>query len=254
MASRAEDRRERAASGPAATGQSRPHGAVRAALTDYYFNSLRLVPANVVWGATVILVVLVALWWPLGGLLSLPILALPTAGVFAVAARAVRGGAGGGLADSLFAYRRAPGSTLLLGAAWVAAGLVLATNLVIGLGRGDPFGWGLATLAGWGLIALWCGSLVAWPLVVDPARADRPLGDRLRLAGQLLLVEPRRFATLGLAAAIIAAVSIVLTAAILTVSVAFIALIACRTVYGVADRLEPDLERDIPSALDGDRP
>ena len=250
MASRAEDRRSAATSGPS----QQPRGVVRAALTDYYFNSLRLVPANVVWGATVILVALVALSWPLGGLLSLPILALPTAGVFAVAARAVRGGAGGGLADSLFAYRRAPGSMLLLGVAWVAVAVILASNLVVGLGRGDPFGWGLATLAGWGLIALWCGSLVGWPLVVDPARADRPLGDRLRLAGQLLLLEPRRFATLGLGAAIIAAVSVVLTAAILTVSVAFIALIACRTVYAVADRLEPSLGPDVEPTLDGDRP
>ena len=240
MASRAEARRADATAGSAPPSG----GVVRAALTDYYFNSWRLVPANVAWGVTLILVVLVALAWPLGGLFALPVLALPTAGVFAVAARTVRGGPGGGLVDSLLGYRRAPGSTLLLGAAWVAAALVLITNLAMGLGRGDPVGWGLATLAGWGLIALWCGSLVGWPLVVDPARAHRHLGDRLRLAGRLLLVEPRRFATLGLVAAIITVVSVVLTAAILTVSVSFIALIACRTVYDVADRFEPSIDGD----------
>ena len=39
-------------------------------------------------------------------------------------------------------------------------------------------------------------------------------------------------------AVIVAAVSVVLTAAILTVSVAFVALVACRSVYPAADRLE----------------
>ena len=66
------------------------------------------------------------------------------------------------------------------------------------------------------------------------------------LAGGLLLAHPLRFAGLGLAMALVVAVSIVLTAAILTISVAFVALVACRSVYPAADRLEP--------ALGGERP
>ena len=65
-----------------------------------------------------------------------------------------------------------------------------------------------------------------------------PLVERLRLAGALLLAHPLRFAGLALAMAVVVAVSVVLTAAILTISVAFVALVACRSVYPAADRLE----------------
>jgi hypothetical protein len=50
---------------------------------------MRLVPANLVWGAAVILVVFVGLAWPLGGLLLLPVLAKPIAAIFGVACRSV---------------------------------------------------------------------------------------------------------------------------------------------------------------------
>jgi hypothetical protein len=123
----------------------------------------------------------------------------------------------------------------------VAAGLILGTNTLVGLTGGEPAGWAIATLAGWGLVVLWCGALVVWPLLVDPGRAATPLGENLRLAGGLLLAHPLRFAGLGFAMAVVTAVSIALTAAILTVSVAFVALVACRSVYPAADRLEPAL-------------
>ena len=105
-------------------------------------------------------------------------------------------------------YRRAPGSTLGCSAppGWRPPPSS-CTNLVIGLGPGDPFGWALATLAGWGLVALWCAALVAWPLVVDPARADRPLARPAPAGRRLLLVDPRRLARSASRSAIIAAVS-----------------------------------------------
>ena len=56
-----------------------------------------------------------------------------------------------------------------------------------------------------------------------------------------MLAHPLRFAGLGLAMAVVTAFSIALTAAILTISVAFVALVACRSVYPAADRLEPAL-------------
>jgi len=214
---------------------------VRAALSDYYFNSMRLVPANIVWGFCLALIVLVGLVSPLLSLVLLPLLALPTAAVFRMAARIVRGEPGVGLHDIVWPYRHAPGRWLLVGVVVVAAALVLGTNAVVGLGGGEPAGWAVATLAGWGLVMLWCGALVGWPLLVDPSRSAMPLSERLRLAGSLLLAHPVRFAGLGLAMAVVVAVSFVLTAAILTISVAFVALVACRSVYPAADRLDPVL-------------
>jgi uncharacterized membrane protein YesL len=207
---------------------------------------MRLVAANVVWGAGVVAAIAICLVWPLGGLLLLPVLALPAAGIFRMAARIVRGEPGVGLHDAAWPYRHAGGSTIALGAAVVLTGLVLGTNLLVGLGQGEAYGWVLATLAGWGLVALWVGAIVALPLIVDPTRATRPLQGRIRLAGALLLVEPVRFGALGIAMAVVAVVSTVLTAAILTVSVSFMALIACRSVYPAADRLEAALAPERP--------
>jgi hypothetical protein len=202
---------------------------------------MRLVAANVVWGLALALVLLVGVTSPLVGLALLPLLALPTAGVFRMAARIVRVDPGVGLRDIAWPYRHAPGRWLVVGIVVVALALMLATNALVGLSGGDPIGWAIATLAGWGLIALWCAALVGWPLLVDPQRAEMPLGERLRLAGGLLLAHPLRFAGLGLAMAVTTAISIVLTAAILTISVSFVALVACRSVFPAADRLQPAL-------------
>jgi len=212
--------------------------AVRAALSDYYFNSMRLVAANLVWGLALVLIVLVGLVSPLLSVALLPLLALPTAAVFRLAARIVRSEPGSALQDIVWPYRHAPGRWVVVGVAVVAAGLILGTNVVFGLRGGEPAGWAVATLAGWGLIVLWCGTLVAWPLLVDPSRSAMRLRDRLRIAAALLLAHPLRFAGLALVMAVVVAVSVVLTAAILTISVAFVALVACRSVYPAADRLE----------------
>jgi uncharacterized membrane protein YesL len=219
---------------------------VRAALSDYYFNSMRLVPANLVWGLALALIILLGIVSPLLSVALLPLLALPTAAVFRIAARIVRGESGVGLRDIAWPYRHAQGRWLLVGVVVVTSGLVLGTNTLVGLVGGEPAGWAMATLAGWGLVVLWCGALVAWPLLVDPARAATPLGENLRLTGGLLLAHPLRFAGLGIAMAVVTAVSVALTAAILTVSVAFIALVACRSVYPAADGLEPALRGERP--------
>lgn len=246
MASRAEGRIGEDAA-PAPAPPPRVGAAFRAAFSDYYFNSMRLVPANVVWGAGLIVIVLVGLAWPLGGLLLLPLLALPTAGTFRLAASIVRAAPHPGWHDVVWPYRHAAGSTLALGALLTAATVVLSANLLTGfVGQGGPLGWVIATLAGWGLVAVWSAALVGWPLVVDPARDGQPMLARLRLAGAILLVDPIRVAALAVAIGITTAISTVLTAALLTISVAFIALVACRAVYPVADRLEPLLSGDRP--------
>ena len=199
---------------------------------------MRLVAANLVWGFALALIVLIGLVSPLASVALLPLLALPTAAVFRLAARIVRGEPGTVLNDIAWPYRHAPTRWLVVGVAVVAATLVLGTNVIFGLGGREPAGWGVATLAAWGLIVLWCGALVAWPLLVDPSRSAAPLTERLRLAGALLLAHPVRFGGLALAMAVVVAVSVVLTAAILTISVAFVALVACRSVYPASDRLE----------------
>ena len=227
------------ASAIAPTSAPRIGVAIRAAFTDYYFNSMRLVSANVVWGAGLVVIVVVGLIWPLGGLLLLPLLALPTAGIFRLAARIVRVAPDPGWHDVLWPYRHAAGPSLALGFGVVAATVILGRNLVAGIGdQGDLFGWGIATLAGWGLVAVWSAALVAWPLVADPERDGQPLRGRLRLAAALLLVNPVRIGALAIVIAITTAISTILTAALLTVGVAFAALVACRVVYPMADRLE----------------
>ncbi len=241
MASRAEGRiGEAPALAAAPASPPRVGAAFRAAFTDYYFNSMRLVPANVVWGVGLIGIVLVGIVWPLGGLLLLPLLALPTAGTFRLAAAIVRVAPHPGWHDVVWPYRHAAASTIAIGAGLVAATVILATNLLTGIvGGGGPPSWVIATLAGWGLIAIWSAALVGWPLVMDPARDRQPLPDKLRLAVAILLIHPVRVGGLAVTIGITTAISTVLTAALLTISIAFIALVACRVVFPVADRIEP---------------
>ena len=96
------------------------------------------------------------------------------------------------------------------------------------------------------VVVLWCSALIARPLLVDPSRTAMPLGEVLRLSGALLVAHPLRFAGLGLSMAVVVAVSVVLMAAILTISLGFVALVACRSVYPAADQLE--------TVLGGERP
>lgn len=230
MASRAESGVELA--------RQRPRGPFRAALTDFYFDSLRLVRANLVWAAGLILAVVLALGWPLGGLIVMVLLALPTAGVFRTAANIVRADPVAARHELRWAYGGPRWRLLAVGVALVVAGAVCAWNVVAGLAAGGLAGWAFATLAVWGLVASWCAAIAVWPILVDPMHEARDLRDDLGLAAQVLLTEPRRVAGLAITSGVVVLVSIVLTAAILTVAVAFVALLACRTVYPIVDRLE----------------
>ncbi len=216
-------------------------GALRAAMSDFFFNSSRLVPVNVLWGIAVVFVVLVGMAWPLGALLLAPFLAFPTAVIFRVAARIVRLDGDVSIRDAITAGRADAGPTLALGVVYVFGTLILGSNLVVGLTQAEPAGLVLGTFAAWGLCVLWSGAGVAWPMLVDPRMAERPARERLRIAGLLFLAHPARIALLGAAIAAITVVSTVLTAAILTISVAFVALVSCRYVYPAAERLERQL-------------
>lgn len=241
MASRA-DTTGSAAAAAAAAGAGTAGPAIgegfRAAATDFYFNSWRLVPANVIWGIAAMAVAAILFVWPPAGLAALPLLALPTVGVFRVAARIVRSDGDVSFRDAFAAMRAYAAPTLLLGVAFVATSFILATNVIVAITGADPARWAIGTLAAWGLVIEWSLALAVWPLLVDPARADASAVNRLRLAVLVLLAQPARSATLGIMAAAIVVVSTLLTAALLTVGVAFVALVACRFVYPIADRLE----------------
>jgi len=212
---------------------------IRAALADLYYHSWRLVPANVVWAVTAIAVLVLAILTPLG-LPAMPLLALPTAGLFRMATRIARGRSVS-FWDAADAWRTDLGGTLALGVGLVVAAVVLTTNLVGGIVTGTLVGWAFATLAFWGLVGAWLLAWVAWPVLEDPARSGWPVGDRLQLAGLLVLAHPVRIGLLAVGLAIFLAASLVAIVALLTVSVAVAAVVAARYVLPAADRLDARL-------------
>jgi hypothetical protein len=107
----------------------------------------------------------------------------------------------------------------------------------------DPMAWTLATMAGWGLLALVAYALIAWPILTDPRRDAQPLRDRLRLAGLLLAAHPVRMAGLALLIGLILVLSTVAFAALLTISLSYVALVSARYVLPASDRLEARLNR-----------
>ncbi len=115
---------------------------------------------------------------------------------------------------------------------------VFLVNLSFGILSGSPIGWSLATLAAWGLAVTWLFAWVAWPVLLDPRRADRSVRDRLRLAGLLVIAFPVRFAALGLVLAVMLLASTMAVVVLATIGVAFAALVATRYVLPAADRLE----------------
>jgi hypothetical protein len=218
----------------------------RAAGTDFYYQSLRLVPANVAWGAGFLGVLAVGLWLsPTLALVAAPLLALPFVGIVRLAAQIVRG-EDVVLTDMASAIRVYSLPALLAGAITVAAGSVLVTNVIAGTAAGGPFGWAFATLAVWGLAALWIVGLAFWPLLVDPVREATPVAARARLAGLVILANLIRFAILGVVLAAVTLISAVAFAALLSVSVGFVALVASRITLPAADELEARLATAAP--------
>lgn len=223
-----------------------PHlrGSLRAAGGDFYFNSPRLVAANVAWGAGLLLLAFA----PVPLLIAVPLIALlavPTGGIYRLAALIVRGEPAT-VSNVFDAYRNFLGPTLLMGLAAVFTGTVFIVNLVNGFATGSMIGWAFATVAGWSLVILVTGMVVAWPIVVDPVRSDEPLRRRLRLAAILLLAYPVRMGALTAVIALIIVVSTVLFAALLTISVSFVALLSCRYILPAADRFEGRATYAIP--------
>jgi len=208
--------------------------ALREAASDFYFNSWRLVPANALWGAAFVGLLLL----PIPGLvtvIALPLLGLPVAVIFRLATLIARGDSVA-LSDGF--DRRIVGPGLIIGSTVVIAVVVFAVNVASGMANGEPLGWIFATVAGWSLVFVWIWSLVVWPVALDPLRLAEPLRDRIRLGTLLVLAFPIRLAMMSLVITLILGVSTVLFAALLTISVAYAALVSARYVLPAADRLE----------------
>ncbi len=223
-------------------------GALRASVSDFFYNSWRLVPANLVWGVAFVAIAFLGLFAPLLGLLLVPLLAIPAVGVFRIAALIVRGGSVS-LGDGVAAFRAYLWPSLAAGVAVTVAVLVGAWDFAAGITSDSPLGWAMATLAAWGLLVVAALSVAFWPLLVDPVRADRPVRERLRLAGLLVVAYPLRMLALVVALAVVALASFVAFAALVTISVAYGALVSCRWVLPAADRLEARLAMPDPAGL-----
>ncbi len=203
-----------------------------------YFNSWRLVPANAIWGLLLLLTVAAAAYWLVGAVLLLLMLAIPTAGIYRLAALIARGDASA-FSDAVEAYRRYLRPALVLGLIAIVGTSLFGINILTGLlALGGPLGWAVATAAAWGMVIAWAWLLCLWPLVVDPRREGEGLKGQMRLAALLVLAFPLRIGALMMLTGLVLAVSTVLFAALITISVAFCALLGCRYVLPAADRLE----------------
>jgi uncharacterized membrane protein YesL len=211
----------------------------RLALSDLYFNSWRLAPANLVWGALLV-VALLAGPGSILGLALLILLAVPTAGLHRMGALIARGEAAA-FSDFVDGMRRTFAQALLAGAGAVGLGVVLTTNILVGLQSGNPVGWLISALALWGLVGLALSLLAFWPILADPRREQISFRRRLALAGMTVVGRPRRMAALAVVVAVILVISTILFAALLTASIAYVGVLSSRYVLPTVDELESRL-------------
>jgi hypothetical protein len=209
--------------------------AVRLAASDFAFNTWRFIGANLVFGAGLIIVVVVALGWP-PAIVLLPLLAAPLAGMHRMAALLTRGEPAA-LSDFTDGMRRFGVQAVGIAAAALAAGVVLGTNAVAGFTSPEPAGWFVGALAVYGLVALAMFVVAAWPLLVDPARDGWYLRMRLRAAAALVFTRPGRLLALTVLIAVLLAASTVILGGIVLVTVSFASLVATRWVLPAADQL-----------------
>jgi hypothetical protein len=210
----------------------------RRAFVDFYFNSGRLVAANLAWGVVFSVVLYGTIFvTPLMLVLS-PLLALPTAGVFRVAALIARGEAVE-LSDAFGAWRRFAVPSLLTALGLQSAVLILGGNLVLGLASGTLPGLALATMSAWGLIASGAFAVVVWPLLMDPWRDGESLRARARVAALMIVAFPVRLIALAAFCLLILLLSTVAYMMVFSVSVAYVALVTSRYLLPAADKLVP---------------
>lgn len=214
--------------------------ALRQAATDFYFNSWRFVPANVVWGLGLLVVLFLGVAWPPALVLAV-LLAIPVAGLHRMAALIVRG-EHAGFSDFLGGMRRfaLPAAGIGAGAGAVAA--ILTINVVMGFEAGGPLGWFLGATALYGEVALAMFLVAIWPILVDPRHEATTLRRRLVLAGLVVIGRPGRLFLLTVVIIVLLALSTVLLAGIVLVAVGYASLVASHWVLPTADVLEARFE------------
>jgi uncharacterized membrane protein YesL len=218
--------------------------ALRRAAVDFYGNAWPFLGANVAIGVVLLTAFYGSIFLGPWLLLLVAVAVVPAAGTMRMATRLHRAGHTdlGDFAD-VFHGR---GRILLLGVAQLVIGAVLAIDVAIALAWGSWLGTILLVSAAYGIAVLWGVAVVAWPILLDPARDTLPIRARLRLAFLVLLLEPRRVAGLALVAALVLGVSTVLIAPILTFSVSFIWLTLAGYALPLADAVEARLEPTEP--------
>lgn len=214
--------------------------AMRLAATDFYFNSLRFVAANVAWALTLLAGLFAAVLWPPATLLLL-LSAAPVAGLHRMAALLARGEPVS-LADFVDGTRRYGLQAVGLTAVAALLGVVFLANVAIGFGADGPLGWFLGATALYGLVALVMSLVAAWPILVDPRHETATLRHRLRLVAIVLIGRPGRLFILTAAIVAVLAVSTVLLAAIVLFGVGYSSLLATRWILPAVDELEARYE------------
>jgi uncharacterized membrane protein YesL len=211
--------------------------ALRRGAVDLYYHSVRLIVANLIWGAA--FVAFFGLWGGVGpiALFLAPLVAIPWVGLVRLAALVARGG-DPPLGEAFRAYSRWLIPTLVAGLTFVAAAFVLLTNVSVGVQFRGIAGSAFAMLSVWGLVTAWLIALAFWPLLVDPSRSETGAAAKLRLAAIVVIAYPVRTLLLGAVLAAIAFVSIAAVLPIVTVSAGYVAATSCRFVFAAADRLE----------------
>ena len=215
-------------------------GAVRAAATDFYFNSVRFVAANVAFALCVLLVLFVAAAWPPAIVLVL-LLAVPLAGVHRMAALLARGEPAS-FGDFVTGARSFGVQAVGIAILAVLLAAILVTNVVTGFAAEGPIGWFLGATAIYGVVALGMYVIAAWPVLVDPKRAGDPLRRKLQVAGLVLLGRPGRLLVVTAIVVATLVASTVLLAGIALFGVAFASIVATRWVLPAADELESRFE------------
>jgi uncharacterized membrane protein YesL len=214
--------------------------AVRHAAIDFYFNSLRFVPANLIWSFGVLAVLFLGVAWPPALLLGVMV-AGPLAGMHRMAALLARGEAAS-FSDFVEGMRRFGVAAIGVAAGAVITAIVLTTNVATGFGSGDPLGWFLGATALYGDIALAMFLVALWPILVDPRHEAAPLRRRLQLAGLVVIGRPGRLFLLTALIVLLLAIATALFAAIVLVAVGYVSLLATRWVLPTVDELESRYE------------
>lgn len=210
---------------------------MRVAAEDLYYHGVRLVVVNLAWGIAAVLTAFLLTRSAPIGVVALVAMVPFTAGLMGMAATVVRERTLV-MSDFARALRGRVWRLLVLGMAQLAIVVLTVFDLLLGFQLGGIFGLVLAIIAFYTTIAIWVLSIVVWPIVADPERSDEPVRSSVRLGALLALAHPVRMGLLALVLGAVTLASTILVAAIITVSAAYVALVAAHYVLPSADRLE----------------